>query len=74
MGQNQTPAKETRKRVREYGIKVGILPTGQFDAITDVNDVLVGHTTIIKGTSDWSHAIVPHGGNLPKRFRARFCW
>jgi len=30
-------------------MKVGILPTGPLDAITDVAGVEVGHTTIIRG-------------------------
>lgn len=34
---------------RELGIKVGLLPAGLHDAITDVPGVLVGHTTLIRG-------------------------
>ena len=55
-----------RPRVREVGIKVGILPTGPLNSITDVAAVMVGHTTIISG--DTIHtgvtAILPHNGNL----------
>ena len=55
-----------RPRVREVGIKVGILPTGPLNSITDVAGVRVGHTTIISG--DTIHtgvtAILPHNGNL----------
>jgi D-aminopeptidase len=36
-----------RKRLRELGITIGNLPTGPLNAITDVPDVLVGHTTLI---------------------------
>jgi D-aminopeptidase len=38
----------TRARVRDLGITIGDLPTGGFNAITDVPGVLVGHTTVIK--------------------------
>jgi D-aminopeptidase len=34
-------------RLRELGISIGRLPTGAFNAITDVDGVLVGHTTVI---------------------------
>jgi L-aminopeptidase/D-esterase-like protein len=52
------------------GLKVGILPTGPLDAITDVAGVEVGHTTIIRGTDVRTGvtAILPHPGNL---FRER---
>ena len=64
--QNQAPATEARQRARQLGIKVGILPTGQLNTITDVNGVLVGHTTLIKGENIRTGvtAILPHTGNL----------
>lgn len=34
-------------RLRDLGIAIGRLPTGQFNAITDVDGVLVGHATVI---------------------------
>lgn len=34
-------------RLRELGISIGRLPTGEFNAITDVPGVLVGHSTLI---------------------------
>ena len=34
-----------RPRLRELGIAIGTLPTGEFNAITDVPGVAVGHTT-----------------------------
>ncbi len=37
----------TRKRLRDLGIIIGSMPTGLYNAITDVADVLVGHTTLI---------------------------
>jgi len=39
-----------RMRARDYGIKIGIYPTGRFNSITDVKGVRVGHTTIIRGS------------------------
>ena len=57
---------QNRPRAREAGIKVGILPAGPLNAITDVNGVLVGHTTVIRGDNVRTGvtAILPHGGNL----------
>ena len=37
----------TRTRLRDLGITLGRWPTGPYNAITDVPDVLVGHTTLI---------------------------
>ena len=37
----------TRKRLRDLGIEIGALPTGQHNAITDVPDVWVGHKTLV---------------------------
>jgi D-aminopeptidase len=55
-----------RPRVSDIGLKVGILPTGPLDAITDVAGVAVGSTTIIRGDNVRTGvtAIVPHAGNL----------
>jgi len=57
---------QNRPRARDLGLKIGILPTGPLNAITDVNGVLVGHTTIIRGDNVRTGvtAILPHGGNL----------
>jgi D-aminopeptidase len=47
----QTPAdKDVRHRARELGIVVGKYPPGRWNAITDVPGVLVGQTTIIRGS------------------------
>ncbi len=56
----------SRPRARDIGLKIGILPTGTLNAITDVQGVAVGHTTIIRGENVRTGitAIVPHGGNL----------
>ena len=55
-----------RPRARELGIVVGILPTGKFNAITDVSGVKVGHTTLRRGEKIRTGvtAILPHDGNL----------
>ncbi|WP_246850230.1 DmpA family aminopeptidase [Rufibacter roseolus] len=57
---------QERKRVREYGIKIGVLPTGQENAITDVAGVQVGQVTLNKGNDIRTGvtAILPHTGNL----------
>jgi D-aminopeptidase len=57
---------QNRPRARELGITVGILPTGPLNAITDVEGVLVGHTTLVRGDNVRTGvtAILPHGGNL----------
>ena len=41
---------EPRVRARDLGIVVGFHPTGPNNAITDVDGVLVGHSTIIRGS------------------------
>ena len=53
-------------RIRDFGLSPGSLPTGQHNAITDVDGVLVGHTTLIRGDDVRTGvtAILPHGGNL----------
>lgn len=57
---------QNRPRAREAGVTVGVLPTGPLNAITDVDGVLVGHTTIIRGDNIRTGvtAILPHSGNL----------
>lgn len=59
-------AQTTRPRATDLGLKIGVLPSGQLDAITDVTGVTVGHTTIIRGNDIRTGvtAIVPHPGNL----------
>jgi D-aminopeptidase len=62
----QGNAAPVRPRVSDLGLKVGILPAGPLDAITDVGGVAVGSTTIIRGDNIRTGvtAIVPHSGNL----------
>jgi D-aminopeptidase len=53
-------------RPREMGLKIGVLPIGALNAITDVPGVKVGHKTLISGESVRTGvtAILPHDGNL----------
>ena len=55
-----------RPRAREAGVAPGILPTGALNAITDVEGVRVGHTSLIRGENVRTGVtvILPHGGNL----------
>jgi len=57
---------QNRPRARELGITVGILPPGPLNAITDVQGVMVGHTTLVRGDNVRTGvtAILPHAGNL----------
>lgn len=54
------------KRARDYGIEIGILRTGTYNAITDVPGVKVGQVTIKEGDSVKTGvtAILPHEGNI----------
>lgn len=62
----QNPDTNTRPRARDLGLKIGVLPAGPLDAITDVAGVAVGHTTIIRGDNIRTGvtAVLPHPGNL----------
>lgn len=53
-------------RASELGIRIGVLPTGTWNAITDVEGVTIGHATLVKGDAVRTGvtAILPHGGNL----------
>jgi D-aminopeptidase len=63
-----------RPRIRDLGLSVGDLPTGMHNAITDVDGVRVGHTTLISGEGPLIPGqgpvrtgvtvILPHGDNL----------
>jgi D-aminopeptidase len=59
-------AGQTKPRARDLGIAPGIYPPGALNAITDVEGVRVGHTTVIEGdrVRTGVTAIVPHGGNV----------
>ncbi|MCB9672340.1 MAG: P1 family peptidase [Alphaproteobacteria bacterium] len=61
-------------RLRDLGIVPGIHPPGPLNAITDVPDVRVGHTTLVRGEGrlvvgegpvrTGVTAILPHGGSI----------
>ena len=57
---------EERPRARDIGLAVGVFPTGELNAITDVGGVRVGHATIIQGDDIRTGvtAIIPGPGNL----------
>lgn len=61
-----TVANAQRARARDLGVKPGVFATGKLNAITDVDGVRVGQTTVIEGDSVRTGvtAILPHGGNL----------
>lgn len=56
---------QQRPRARDAGVVVGILPPGPRNAITDVEGVRVGQTTVVsgEGVRTGVTAILPHGGN-----------
>jgi D-aminopeptidase len=55
-----------QQRAREAGVKIGVLPTGNHNAITDVPGVKVGQVTLLEGASVRTGvtAILPHDGNI----------
>src|SRR6476659_3205768 len=65
---------EPRVRARELGVPLGRFKTGKYNAITDVEGVLVGHSTIIRGSGQLKPghgpvrtgvtAILPNQGNI----------
>ena len=66
--------KSKRVRARELGVTIGRFEPGPFNAITDVANVAVGHSTIIEGEGDLTPglgpirtgvtAIMPNGGDV----------
>lgn len=57
---------DARPRAREAGVIVGVFQPGELNAITDVEGVRVGHTTLIEGDDIRTGvtAIIPAPGNL----------
>lgn len=61
-------------RIRALGLVSGTLPPGPQNAITDVEGVAVGHSSVISGEGAWRPGngpfrtgvtvVLPHGGNL----------
>lgn len=42
--------RSSRLRAPDFGIEIGTLPRGEWNAITDVPGVLVGHATLVRGS------------------------
>jgi len=57
---------QERGRARDFGIEPGMLTPGEWNAITDVSGVKVGHKTLIRGENVRTGVtvILPHDGNL----------
>jgi D-aminopeptidase len=65
---------DARPRAREFGVRIGSMATGQWNAITDVSGVRVGQVTLIEGEGPLVPGkgpvrtgvtvILPHEGNL----------
>ena len=57
-----------RARIRELGITPGVLPTGPYNAITDVPGVLVGQVTVIHDEPDVARTgitvVIPRDGAI----------
>ncbi len=55
-----------QERIRNYGVEIGVLRPGKWNAITDVPGVQAGHFTKIEGDSIRTGvtAILPHSGNV----------
>ena len=60
----------SRARLRDLGITIGTLPPGPYNAITDVPDVLGGHTTLIYDEPRLARTgvtvVVPRAGKIWK--------
>jgi D-aminopeptidase len=69
-----TDTQERRVRARDLGLPLGRFKPGKFNAITDVHGVLVGHSTIVRGSGPLKPgqgpvrtgvtAILPNQGNI----------
>jgi D-aminopeptidase len=57
---------QEHKRAREWGLRIGVMAPGEWDAITDVPGVKVGQVTLNKGDSVHTGvtAILPYDGNV----------
>jgi len=57
---------QSKPRARDLGVAPGVYAPGPLNAITDVDGVRVGHTTVIDGdrVRTGVTAVVPHGGNV----------
>lgn len=59
-------SKGQAQRLRDHGIKIGVIPTGQWNAVTDVPGVRVGQVTLSAADRIRTGvtAILPHQGNI----------
>jgi D-aminopeptidase len=59
------PPPDERSRPGALGVRIGSLPSGAHDAITDVAGVAVGHCTVRRGDDVRTGVtvVLPHGGN-----------
>lgn len=66
LGLAQKGTSPDRPRLREFGIRTGVLDPGPLNAITDVAGVKVGHITLVEGRDVRTGvtAILPHEGNI----------
>ncbi len=57
---------QPKDRPRDLNIKIGVLPVGKLNAITDVAGVKVGQVTLVQGQDVRTGvtAILPHDGNV----------
>jgi len=56
-----------KRKMRDYGISIGTLETGEMNSISDVKGVTVGHCTLNNGDMKTGvTAILPHQGNVFK--------
>lgn len=61
-----TSANAQQKNLRDYGVAIGVLQTGKWNAITDVPGVEVGQKTLMQGDNVRTGvtAILPYAGNI----------
>src|SRR5574337_1370296 len=57
---------QQRRNLRDYGVAIGVLQPGRWNAITDVPGVLVGQKTLVEGDDVRTGvtAILPYAGNI----------
>jgi D-aminopeptidase len=66
LGGIAVPGTGQQKRLREWGIRIGVMSPGPRNSITDVAGVRAGHLTLVQGDSVRTGvtAILPHEGNV----------
>lgn len=65
---------EHRPRAKDIGLRIGLMPTGTHNSITDVEGVTVGHVSLVEGSGSLRKGegpvrtgvsvILPHGHNV----------